>query len=444
MKKNIFLIGLNEFNRAKLESLENSADYKFHSLLEYEEVVDPEEYDIKELIGKAEKKLKDFDGSIDAIIGYMDFPVSTMVPILCKKLGVRSSSVESFLKCEHKYWSRIEQKKAIPDNIPDFYVFDPFSENPIESIKLPYPFWIKPVKSFGSHLGFKIHNKKEFDRAVSLIKESIGRIGEPFDDLLEYADVDLPEEIEAINSNYCLAESIIGGRQCTIEGCVYNGEFHSHGVVDSIRYPHKSVFFRYQYPSQLPASVQKRMKEIGEKLLKHLDYNNSAFNMEFFWDKTRDKIWFLEINTRVAQHHSDLFQKVDGVSNHQVPVDLALDKRPLIPSGKGKHDFAAAIFYREFQDAIVENVPDDATIKQIQQTFPDTVVQLDVEKGMRLSDLPEQDSYSFICALIYMGSKNQQELLANYKTLLKKMDFRFSPLPDKQQPPFVGENVDND
>jgi len=45
--------------------------------------------------------------------GYMDFPVSTMLPLICKEFGTRSPSLESLLKCEHKYWSRVEQKKVI-------------------------------------------------------------------------------------------------------------------------------------------------------------------------------------------------------------------------------------------------------------------------------------------------------------------------------------------
>lgn len=186
------------------------------------------------------------------------------------------------------------------------------------------------------------------------------------------------------------------------------------------------------------------MKTIAEKFLKHIDYNNSAFNMEFFWDKAKDKIWFLEINTRVAQHHSDLFQKVDGVTNHEVPIDLALNQTPKIPERKGPFNLAAALFYREFQDAIVKKVPDKKTIEQIQETYPGTYVQVDVEEGMQLSALPEQDSYSFICALIYLGARNQQELLKHYKDCLKQLDFQFDPLPPKEQPPFVGEKIVTD
>ena len=62
------------------------------------------------MLQEAEGQLNSFDGSIDAIVGYMDFPVSTMLPILCRKFNVRSPSLESLLKCEHKFWSRSVQR----------------------------------------------------------------------------------------------------------------------------------------------------------------------------------------------------------------------------------------------------------------------------------------------------------------------------------------------
>ncbi len=426
VKKNIFLIGLNDFNLARLNSVPHAGSYNFCGLLDYHDVVDREEYNIRYLLEKAEARLSAFDGSIDAIIGYMDFPVSTIVPILCRKFKVRSASVESFLKCEHKYWSRLEQEASIPDHIPHFNLFDPFDEDPLARIELDYPFWIKPVKSFGSHLGFKISNKEQFVEAVIQIRQNISRISKPFNELLAYVEVEMPAEVRDVGGNYCLAEELIGGHQCTLEGCRYNGEFYSHGLVDSIRYPASgSVFFRYEYPSEVPQEIQERMKLITASFLERIDYNNSAFNAEFFWDKSRDKIWFLEINTRVAQHHSYLFQAVDGVSNHEVPIALALDRPPQIPDGKGEFKVAAVFFNREFEDAVVEKIPSRQTIRSIEEEYPGSVIQVEVKEGMKLSDLQEQDSYSYIHSLIYLGAENKEKLLDTYNRIITQLDFTF-------------------
>ena len=73
-----------------------------------------------------------FDGRIDAIVGYWDFPVSTLVPILGERYGIRSTSLESVVKCEHKYWSRLEQQKVI-DRHPRFGRVDLDSRRPLPS-----------------------------------------------------------------------------------------------------------------------------------------------------------------------------------------------------------------------------------------------------------------------------------------------------------------------
>ncbi|NIR28776.1 MAG: ATP-grasp domain-containing protein, partial [Gammaproteobacteria bacterium] len=91
---------------------------------------------------------------------------------------------------------------------------------------------------------------------------------------------------------------VIGGRQCTLEGYVHEGEVVPYGIVDSIRYPQVLSFFYYLYPSKLPERVQERMGELTKTVMTHIGFDNSAFNIEFFWDEVQDQIWLLEINTR--------------------------------------------------------------------------------------------------------------------------------------------------
>ncbi|MFO8028552.1 MAG: ATP-grasp domain-containing protein [Cyclonatronaceae bacterium] len=427
-KKNIFVIGLNAFNRKRLEAISGAEDYTFHRLLSHKEVTEQDEYPVLDLLQKAESQLSSFQGRIDGIIGYMDFPVSTMVPVLSERYGLRSAPVSAFLKCEHKYWSRVEQKKVISEHIPEFHLFDPFDVDPAAAIPLDYPYWIKPVKSFGSHLGFRINRKRDLMEAIPQIREHITRISRPFDRLIDHLKPDMPEQVRGVSAHLFLAEELIGGRQCTLEGCMHDNELYVHGVVDSIRYPNRSVFSRYQYPSVLPRRVQQKMADICGTFLMHIGYNNSSFNMEFFWDRRRDRIYMLEVNTRVAQHHSELFIKVDGISNHQVPVYLVIGKKPLLPERKGKFRVAAAFFYREFENARVERVPDAGEVARVEKEHPGTIIQIDVTPGMMLSELPEQDSYSYICALIYMGASGRKSLLDGYEKCLRELDFKLTPV----------------
>lgn len=213
--RNIFVVGLNDFNRQRLETLRGAENWHFHGLIAPEAVYDTEEFDIAAMLAEATADLEAFEGSIDAIVGYMDFPVSTMLPILCERFGTRTTSLESLLKCEHKYWSRRVQREVIPEHIPAFTAFDPFDDQAMTRIGeagLYFPFFIKPIKSSGSRLGFRIDTPEAFYQAIEQLRESIGTIADPFNTVLEQAK--LPPEIAAVDGHFCMAEEIIGGWQC--------------------------------------------------------------------------------------------------------------------------------------------------------------------------------------------------------------------------------------
>ncbi|MFP4179235.1 MAG: acetyl-CoA carboxylase biotin carboxylase subunit family protein [Spirochaetaceae bacterium] len=429
-KKNIFVVGMNEFNRALLERTPHAGDYNFFSLLDPAEVLETYTFPIPEMVKRSIAQLESFKKEtgegVHAVCGYMDFPVSTMLPLICKKLGTRSPSLESLLKCEHKYWSRVEQKKVIPEHIPAFSAFDPFDDDALSKIDIPYPFWIKPIKSSGSFLGFYITSKEDFEVAIPGIREQIGLISDPFNYVLD--QVDLPQDIARVDGKFCLAESIIGGRQCTLEGYSLDGRVEATGIVDSIRYENGVSFFRYEYPSSLPYKIQNRMVQITEKIIPAVGFDNSAFNIEYFWDREKDKIWLLEINTRVSQSHSDVFEKVDGASNQAITVDVALGRDPEFPYQKGKFPRAAKFFWRIFEDGVVKKVPSPGEIEQVQKEMPGTIIRPQVTPGMRLSELLEQDSYSYAVCYLFIGGDDQKDLLDKFIRCQEILTFEIEPV----------------
>ncbi|GEN28185.1 hypothetical protein HVA01_18310 [Halovibrio variabilis] len=428
--RNIFVVGLDELNRQRLAHLRGAEHYRFHGVIEPEEVNDTEIFPIEDMLASAETQLKAFGEPIDAIVGYMDFPVSTMLPLLCERLGTPSTSLESLLKCEHKYWSRLVQKEVIGDYIPRFTAFDPFDSDALQRIGeagLYMPFFVKPIKSSGSRLGFRIESPEDFAYAVERLCEGIGTISEPFNYVLEHAN--LPKNVRSVDGGHCMAEEIIGGWQCTVEGYVFQGDVVPYGIVDSIRYPQVLSFFYYRYPSRLPPAIQTKMQDLTRQIMAHIGYDNAAFNVEYFWDEVQDRIWLLEINTRVAQSHCDLFEKVDGVSHQQVTVDLALGQLPDMPHRQGEFKVAGKFFYRVFfSDATVSQVPSAEAIETLQQTFPGTVITLQVEAGMRLSSLSEQDSYSYALAYVWMGADDDIALEDNYARLAEQLHFAFEDI----------------
>lgn len=430
MTKNVFVVGLNDMNAERLKRLRGMEDVSFHQLLTPAQVSETQDFDIPAMLAEAEAKLDAFDGSIDAIVGYIDFPVSTMLPLLCKKYGTPNASLDSLLKCEHKYWSRCVMAEVIPDHIPKFTAFDPFDDAALSKIgeaDLRFPFFVKPIKSSGSRLGFRIDSPEDFDYAIEKLRAEIRTIGEPFDHVLSQAD--LPDEIRAVEGHYCMAEQVIGGRQCTVEGYVHNGEVVPYGTVDSIRYPQVLSFFYYFYPSTLPGRVQEQMNEITRKIMSHIGYDNAGFNIEYYWDEVSNRIWLLEINTRIAQSHCDLFEMVDGVSHQQVTVDLGLGRKPDMPRGEGPEKVAAEFFYRVFfKDAKVSRAPSRAEVEVAAEQVEGTRISSHVRKGSMLSDLPEQDAYSFAVASVWMGANKQSKLLWNYEQVMKKLNYEFTDI----------------
>jgi hypothetical protein len=88
MAKNIFVVGLEDFNLSQLRQLRRASDYCFHALASYEEIKRPNHFPVHDVLQKAQQKLREFTGSVDAIVGYWDFPVSTMLPLLRQPWGL--------------------------------------------------------------------------------------------------------------------------------------------------------------------------------------------------------------------------------------------------------------------------------------------------------------------------------------------------------------------
>ncbi|MCE8020306.1 ATP-grasp domain-containing protein [Halomonas sp. MCCC 1A11036] len=427
MKRNIFVVALEDQQRQELETLRHSDKFIVHSLLSVKTAVESPNFSFDALLNEARRKLEAFDGSIDAIVAQWDFPTSVMVPILCREYDIPSPSVESVLKCEHKYWSRLEQQKAVPEVVPEFCGVDPFAEDPLSQVTLKYPFWIKPVKAFSSHLGFKIENDEQFHTAIEEIRQGIRQLGDPFNEALNY--VELPPEIQHMDGNSCIAEQIVSGVQGAPEGTVYRGEFNVHGIIAQPNSVNKEIpYDRLEYPSNLPERIHREMIDVSRRFLEHIGYDNGCFNAEFMWDEESDKLWLIEVNTRISQSHSEIFIMVDGMSNHEVAVDIAFGERPSLANRQGEAAVAAKCYIPyEHRDGIVRRVPSEEEIAALAERFPGTKVRLDVQPGDRLGDLMHQDSFSYRLGTLYIAGEDHDQIEERYKACLEALQFEIEP-----------------
>ncbi|MFF1957108.1 acetyl-CoA carboxylase biotin carboxylase subunit family protein [Streptomyces sp. NPDC058220] len=418
---NIFVMGLDDLNRETLEHVPGAEQYRFHALLTIEELQNGD-IDIPGLLAKAESQLDGFDGTVDAIVGYWDFPVSSLVPILCERYGVRSTSLESIVKCEHKYWSRLEQRKVVSE-LPGFGIVD-LDGTPEVPEGLRFPLWLKPVKSFSSDLAFGVNDEEEFQQAVKEIRAGIGRIGEPFEDVLGHLDI--PAEIADVGGQACLAEEALAGVQVAVEGYAFNGEVTLYGVLDSITYPDSACFLRHQYPANLPDEAVRRLTDISERVIRQIGLDSVTFSIEYFYDPETGDINILEINPRHSQSHAEMFEYVDGVPNHHCMLSLALGRDPRMPTGKGSYEVAAKWYYRRFEDGVVRRVPSAEEIERLQADIPGLKIDIVPREGQRLSDMTDQDSYSYELAHLFIGAQSEEELCAKYERCVASMNFEIT------------------
>src|SRR5690625_4558748 len=122
MARNVFVLGLDQHNLEILRRLPGAGELAFHRLLSVEEL-QGEHIDVPVLLDRAVQQLEAFDGPIDAIVSFWDFPMVVMVPILCARYGLPSANLLAVLRCEHKLWARNVQASTL-DELPAYGLLD--------------------------------------------------------------------------------------------------------------------------------------------------------------------------------------------------------------------------------------------------------------------------------------------------------------------------------
>ena len=175
---------------------------------------------------------------IAGVISSDDYPGSALAAAVAERLGLPAPDPEITLICQHKYLSRVMQEKHVPEAVPPFALID--VANGVWS-PLPFPIFLKPVKSFFSIGAEKISS--EADLAIRLPRwKELDEFFLPLDRMLErYAGV-------SIGTKRLIAEGVLNGGQVTVEGYAYGEKVSIMGVVDSIMFPGTLAFARFDYP----------------------------------------------------------------------------------------------------------------------------------------------------------------------------------------------------
>jgi hypothetical protein len=376
----------------------------------------PADFDADSFIASAVEALG--GDRVDGVASSSDYPGCLVASFIAHELGLRGPHPESILHCAHKYYARMAQQIAVPEATPDFMLIDPdgLSEG---ALTLPFPLFVKPVKSWFSQHARRVDSFEELSAYVRspTLQAHLAEFVRPFNQLLARF------ERFHHDGRFLLAEQVLLGKQVTLEGFVSAGVTYVLGIVDSVMYPGTLSFARFDYPSSLSRHVAERMADITHRAMAEIGFDQGLFNAEFIYDEAADTLYIVEINPRMCGQFADMMEAVNGTNTYAVLFSLALgDPAPEAQPG-GAFAVASSFVLRSFADATVADVPDAPTIEAVEVEHPVTLVKHYYRQGERLSGNPKQfDGRSYRYAVVNMSGPSRAELMADFAAVRSQLD----------------------
>jgi len=368
-------------------------------------------------------------GAYRAVVGLDDFPASLMAALVAEALGCASPSFESLFLCQHKYYSRLWQRDAVPEATPRFHVLDLSRDVTPSDLPMALPVFVKPVKSYLSILARPIETFADLSRTVEEARLRLAAIAQMFDGLVGASRLD--QRFRTVPGLALVVEELLSGHQVTLDGYAFGGRVVPLGVVDSFFLPGSLSFERFEYPSRLPAGVQERMARIAERCIRAVGLDRTFFNIEFFYREEDEAIRVIEINGRMSSQFAPLYRMVDGIDMYAMQLEMALGRDPggreIWAPGRRRGLVAASFVLRTFHNGHVRRVPRAEDLARLADRFPEAFVEILVREGENLSDeLQDDESYRY--ALVDLCAEDRKELLKKFDEANTLLPFAFEPI----------------
>jgi hypothetical protein len=356
---------------------------------------------------------------LDGVTSSSDYPGCIVAAAIAQELGLPGPSPAAVLTCSHKFYSRQVQRHVVPEATPNFALVTPET---LRHLPLPFPLFVKPVKSWFSILAELMSSPEALETFLARpdVREHLTTFVGPFNALVRrYTNFEY-------DGGYLIAEERLSGEQVTVEGYSLQGEVEILGVVDSVMFPGTKSFQRFDFPSHLPQAVQDRMADLAARAIRGIGLENSLFNVEMFYDAATDRIGIIEVNPRMCGQFADLMESVHGTNTYEILLALATGERPSFKRHVGRFQVAASFPLRSFEDRRVVRLPDAAQIEAVRQRWPVTCVKAAYyQAGQRLSDLPENsDGLTYRYGVINLAGPDWSTLLADFEVAREALDFR--------------------
>src|SRR5574337_388379 len=358
---------------------------------------------LTETIREIRGRRADFQG----VVGIDDFPACMLAALIAETFGFPFPSFESLFLCQHKYYSRLRQREAAPEATPRFHVVDISRPLAPSDVPMPFPLFVKPIKSYLSILARRLETFQDLARARAESPLRLGPVARMFDALVGASTLD--GRYRAVPASALLLEELLAGHQVTLAGYAYGSQVVLLGVVDSVFFPDTLSFARFEYPSRLPPRVLERMGHMAERVIRHIGLDRTFFNIEFFYRQEDDSIWIIEINGRMASQFAPLYRMLHGIDMYAMQLDMILGKDPggrgVWSPGRKPDGVSASFVRRRFEDGEATRVPSPEDLGRLRQRLPAAFVEILVKEGERLSDqLQDDESYRYALVDLCAGS----------------------------------------
>lgn len=374
-----------------------------------------------DILGYIERAAAGGLGHIDAVLSSSDYPGATAAAAIATRLGLPGPRAERTIVASHKYYSRIAQRRAAPEAVPRFELVDPAC--PPTALSLPFPCFVKPVKSSFSVLARRIESREALAAylAAPALREFTGEYMHLFGRLVHGLT-----SLE-LDGRYLIAEELLDGRPATVEGYSCDGEVELLGIVDSGLDPATRSFVRFDYPSALPEDVQARMADVARRVIREIGLERTLWNVEMVWDPGTGRVAIIEVNPRLCGQFADLYQKVDGTSGYEVALALALGERPRPRRREGRHAAAASFPLRVFEECRVLAAPGPAEIAAAERELGDALVWSECAAGEELANFEQdEDGASHRYAIANLGGASRADLDARLAALRARLGWRMA------------------
>jgi biotin carboxylase len=360
-------------------------------------------------------------GRIDGVFSSSDYPGAIVAAALAARLGLPGPRPERVIRAGHKWYSRLPQREAVPEAVPEHALLDPRA--PGKPLALALPCFVKPVRASFSLLARQVDSQAELEAflrspAVQDFSAGYAAIYNRLQRALAPLEID---------GSHFIAEGLLRGALVTVEGFACAGEVHILGVVDSIVHPGTRSFARFEYPSALPEPVQRRLEQLAARAVRELGLEQTLFNVEMMWDAARESAWIVEVNPRICGQFGDLYQKVDGTHGYEILLALCAGERPAPRRRAGAHAFAASVPLRVLEPSRVLRAPGPAELAAAQALYSGTLIWTETAAGEILDQFAAEDGASQRYAVINLGAPERSALTERARALEQCLGYAFAP-----------------